>query len=215
MNDRPPVKDRLRAPRALLGAIGALLGANLVLSGAVAAVALRRPPVVVVPGVRESQVVAPDQVPDAAARKFAHLYLAYFDDYTPETVEERSTFILRFVAPEILGRVRRELQERATYVVRAQESSHLTLPPPDLSPAAAALERLEGGLLRVEVVGVRRTAIAAEPKGAARLRYVLTLRPVLPTDQDAYGFVVVGQTIRPEPAGREEAGREGGPHGRP
>jgi hypothetical protein len=217
MNDRPAVsyKDRLRAPRALMGAIGALLGANLILSGAVAAVALRRLPVVVVPGVRESQVVVPDQVPDAAARKFVHLYLGYFDDYTPETIEERSSFILRFVAPEILGGVRRELQERATYVVRAQESSHLTLPPPDLSPAAAGLERLEGGLLRIEVSGLRRTTIASEPKGAARIRYVLTLRPVLPTDRDAYGFVVVAQTIRTEPPAPNDGAREGAAHGRP
>lgn len=211
MNDRPSV---LGTPKALLGAIGALLGANFILSGAVAAVALRRSPVVVVPGVRESRVVLPDQVPDAAARKFAHFYLGIFDDYTPETIEERSTYVLRFVAPEILGQVRRELQERATYVVRAQEASHLTLPPPDLSPTAPALERLEGGLLRIEVTGVRRTTIAAEPKGAARIRYTLTLRPVLPTDQDAYGFVIVGQTIRPEPAAREDAPR-GGTRGKP
>lgn len=178
--------------------VGTLLAGNVVLSGALAFVALRSAPVVVVPGVREQQVVLPDEVPDAAVRKFAHLYLYYFDDYTPETVEERSSFVLRLVAPEIQEHVRRELLERATYAVRTREASHLVLPPPELSPVASAIERLSGGLFRFSIVGERHVYIASQPKGNSKVRYVLTLRSALPSDHDAYGLVVVSQTMRPE-----------------
>ena len=183
---------------AVLLATNALLAAGLVLA------ALRRPPVVVVPGVRESQVVLPEEVPDAAAAKFVHLYLTYFEDYTPESIEERSSFAFRFVAPELAEGVRRELLERATYVIRTRESCQLTLVPPDLSPRSGTVERLPGGLLRVAAVGERRTYIASELKTAVRMKYAVTLRPRLPTDQDAFGFEVVGQTIRPEEAPKRE-----------
>lgn len=192
--------------------LAVLLGMNVLLAAGLVVAALRRPPVVVVPGVRESQVLLPEEVPDAAAAKFVHLYLAYFEDYTPESIEERSTFAFRFVAPELAEGVRRELLERATYVIRTRESSQLTLAPPDLSPRSGAVERMSGGLLRVTAAGERRTYIASELKTAVRMKYAVTLRPRLPTDQDAFGFEVVGQTIRPEEAPKriEESARVGG-----
>lgn len=179
-------------------AVGTLLFANLLLAGALAFAALRRAPVVVVPGVKEHQIVLPDEVPDAAVRKFAHLYLHYFEGYTPETVEERSTFVLRLLAPEIQDHVRRELLERATYAVRTREASHLVLPPPELSAVAPSLERLPGGLYRYAVTGERHLFIASQPKGSQRVRYTIMIRPALPGDGDAYGLVVLGQTMRPE-----------------
>jgi len=202
-----PLEKQIRSTRPLLIAVGALLLGNVILSGALAALALRPAPVVVAPGVRDHQVVVPDQVPDAAVRKFATLYLTFFDAYTPETVEERSTYLLRFVAPEYLKTVTQVLTERAIYVVRTKESTQLTLPPPTLLEASQ-VTRHEGGVLRFTAAAERRIYIASELKIAQRLRYILDLKPTLPSDEDPYGFVVVGQQVRAEPAqtpGREEA----------
>jgi TraE protein len=194
--------------RVLLVLLAALSAAVVLLSGALGWTALRPGPVVIVPGVRESQIMMPEEIPSAAVRKFAYLYLAFFDSYTPETIEDRSTYLLRLVAPEALERVGRDLLERATYVVRTRESSHLILPPP--SASADDLERLPGGNLRLSIVAERRTYIASEEKARANIRYTLTLRPALPSDQDAFGFVVIGQTLRAEmdgPAAKELGGK--------
>lgn len=203
-------------PKTPLGMLLAgLLATNVLLAGGLVYAALRRPPVLVIPGVRENQVLLPEEVPTAAAIKFVHLYLSYFEDYTPESVEERSTFVMRFVSPALAEGVRRELLERATYVVRTKESSQLTLSPPDLSPdgAKTQVERLPDGLLRVRAAGERRIYIASELKSTSRMSYAVALRPRLPTDQDAFGFEVVGQTIRPEepPAPKSDSAKRGRP----
>jgi hypothetical protein len=209
-----PHLENGRGARPLAFLVGGLLLSTLILSAALAAVALRRAPVLVVPGVRDSQILVPGQIPDAAARKFAFLYLTTLEDYTPSTVEDRSNYLLRFVAPELLERAAKELSDRATYAIRAKESSHVTIPSSSLS-SASGVARSPGGLLHVSVVAERRIWIASEPKSTGRFRYVLDLRPSVPTDEDAFGFVVVGQSISKEPEVAEpQAGRED-PHGHP
>jgi hypothetical protein len=199
------MSDRsLPTPNVLL--VGGLMGAVAILSLALTWSALRPAPVLVVPGVRANQIVIPEEIPPAAARKFAYLYLSFFDDYTPETVEDRSTYLLRLLAPEVLEKVRRELLERATYVIRTRESSHVILPPLT-EEEGPKVERLRGGVLRLQITAERRIYIASEEKGRSRVRYTLLLRPALPSDQDAFGFVVAGQTLENEPGETPETGR--------
>ena len=192
--------------RPLVGLVAALLLAVVLLSGALVWTALRPGPVLIVPGVRENQIAIPEEIPPAALRKFARLYLIAFDDYTPETIEERSNDLLRLVAPEAQEKVRRELLERATYVVRTRESSHLVLS----RPGQEEVERLPGGLFQVSLLADRHVYIASEGKGSSRIRYWLTLRAAFPTDGDAFGFVVVGQTIRAETPGTAAQAEGGG-----
>jgi len=200
--------------RPLVALIGALLAATLVLSGALVWLAIRPAPVVVVPGVRDSQVVLPDEVPDSAVRNFAMLYLGLFDNYTPETIEERSTYLLRFIAPDSLKTVGEELTRRATFAVRTKESAQLLLPPP--SPTGPSrVTRPPGGLLRFTTTGERRIYIAAELKATERLRYVLDLKPALPDEQAPYGFTVVGQSIRREPVADPGRALKESTHDRP
>jgi hypothetical protein len=197
-----------RKPGPLPILIGSLLACNVLLAGALVWAALRPAPVLIIPGVRTNQVLIPEEIPPAAARKFAYLYLSFFEDYTPDTVEERSTYLLRLLAPEVQEKVRRELLDRATYVIRTRESSHLLLPPFE-DELSGKVERLPGGLLRLQVAAERRIYIASEEKGRSRVRYTLTLRPAFPSDQDAFGFVVAGQTLESESLGAaaQEPGR--------
>jgi hypothetical protein len=189
--DSPSILNR---PRLLLFGAAALLGSQLVVSAALAFVALRSRPTLVIPGVRESQVVLPEEIPDAAVKTFSLLYLRYFDDYTPPTIEERSNYALRFVSPERLEAATHSLSERASYVARAKESSHLVLP----LPSACAVERIGAGLFRFTAVAERRILIASELKDASRVRYTIELRTGLPTEEDPYGLLVVAQSIRLE-----------------
>lgn len=178
--------------RLLFGSIATLLLGTVSLSVALAVVATRPGRVVVVPGVKERQVVVADQVPDAAVKKFCLLYLYHFDHYSPADVEERSNYIVRFVAPEHQERIVKSLSERATYVLRAKEASQLTLP----LPSECEVTRIENGLFRFSGVATRRVLIAGEEKSETRVRYLVDVKPVLPSDQDAYGFLVVGQSVR-------------------
>jgi hypothetical protein len=182
------------SPRRTLYAISALLAATLALSVALTVVALRPREVVVVPGVRESQVVLPEQVPDDAVKRFGLLYLRYFDSYLPQTIEEQSNHLLRFVARERLEEAQRALSERASYVLRAKEVSHLALP----LPASCAVERI-GRRFRFTAIAIRTTYIAGERKTVDRVTYTLDLAPDLPTEEDPYGLVVVGQSMKQEP----------------
>ncbi len=184
----------LNRPRLLLFGAAALLASQVVISVALALVALRPRPALVVPGVRESQVVLPEEVPDSAVRTFGLLYLRYFDDYTPPTIEERSNVALRFVSPERLEAAAHSLSERASYVARAKESSHLVLP----LPSACVIERIGPGLFRFSAVAERRIFIASELKDASRVRYTIELRAGLPTEENPYGLNVVAQSIRLE-----------------
>lgn len=169
---------------------------------ALAALALRSRPVLVVPGVRDAQVVTPDEVPEAAVRTFGLHYLRYFDDYTPTTLEERSNFALRFVAPERIESLVQALSERASYVARAKESSHLFLP----LPGACEVTRQTAGTFRLSALADRRIFIAGELKNVSPVRYTLEIRPGLPTDDNPYGLLVVGQSIRSESPKEESHG---------
>jgi len=178
--------------RPTLFLVGVLVLSSAVLSVALAVSALRPRPIVIVPGAENRQVVVPEQIPDAAVKKFGLLYLSYFDAYTPTTIEERSNYVLRLVAPEQLEAVVKSLSERATFVVRARESCTLVLPLPE----ACGVASVANGLIRFSTVAERRILIAGSLKSVEQVEYVLDLRPALPSEVDPYGLVVVRQSIR-------------------
>ncbi len=191
------------SPRRWLPALALLLAATLGLSVCLCVLALQPRAVIVVPGVAGRRVVLPDEVPDEAVKRFGLLYLRYFDCYLPQTIEEQSNHLLRYVARERLEAAQRALSERASYVLRAKEVSHLALP----LPAACAVERPSSGLFRFTATGLRTTYIAGERKTAVRVTYTLDLAPDLPGDEDPYGLVVVAQAMRQEPVEDPDAKR--------
>jgi hypothetical protein len=179
------------ARRITIGVVAILAAANVALTAAVVTVSLRGRPTLVVPAVQREQVSVPSQVPDEAIRHFAILYLLYFDDYSPATAVDRANFLLRFVSADRVETARRALEERATYVVRARESSQLSPPLPE----EAQVERLEDGRYRVRLRALRRTLIADIPKEVLDVRYGLDVAPVVPSETNPFGLVVTGQTI--------------------
>lgn len=188
--NRPPLW-RMRA----LPLIAVVLAiASTALSVALAVVAVRPTRVVLVPGVQERGVRIAGEVPDSAVRTFGLLYLYHFEDYSPATVEARSNFVLQFIAPEHQDEAWKSLSDRATYVLRAREASQLVLP----LPAECEVDRTEGGTFRFTAVATRTIYVAGEAKSEEKIRYVLELRPIVPSIENPYGFLVLGQSIRTE-----------------
>jgi|GEM_PF-3140195 len=186
------LRHRPGSTRLYLAAVAALLLGSVLLSGALAMVTTRPSRVVVVPGVKDGQIVVAEQIPDSAVKKFALFYLYHFDGYTPIDVEARSNYVLQFVAPEHQEKVVKSLSERATFVLRAKEASQVSLP----LPSDCEVERLPNGHFRFSAIAQRRIYIAGELKSETKVRYLVDLKPCLPTEQDPYGFLVVGQSVR-------------------
>ena len=181
----------ISARKLTVGVVMLLAAANATLAVGVVYVGLRGRPTLVVPGVKREQVSIPSHVPDEAIRHFAILYLLYFDDYSPATAVDRANYLLRFVSADRVEAARRALEERATYVVRARESSQVSPPLPE----DVRIERLENGRCRVRLSALRRTLIADVPKEALEVCYVFDLAPVVPSETNPFGLVVTGQVI--------------------
>ena len=186
------------SPQLVAALVGSLVIGVATLSIVVTVLALRRPPIVIVPGVTENRIQVPDEIPDAAAYKFTLLYLSYFDNYTPANIQEHTDYMARFIAPKLLAKGRISIQKRTDRVIRDQESSVIELPTPTL-PSASGVSSLPGGILRITVLARRRIYISSEHKLTERVRYRVDLRPILPDDGDTYGFEIVGQSINVVP----------------
>lgn len=198
----------LSAHRITIGVVGLLAAANVALTAGLLFVGHRGRPTLVVPGVNRELVSVPSRVPDDALRHFAILYLLYFDDYSPATAVDRANYLLRFVSADRIETARRALEERATYIVRARESSQLSPPLPE----EVRVEELPGGRYRVALTARRRTLIADVPKEVLDVRYALDVAPVVPSVTNPFGLVVTGQAIDARPAPGSAKQEEG--HGR-
>ncbi len=181
----------LSTRRITMGVVVLLAAANAALTATTLYVSLRGRPTLVVPGIKREQISIPSHVPDEALRHFALLYLIYFDDYSPATAVERANYLLRLVSPDRIETARRALEERATYVVRAREASHLSPPLPE----EVQVERLKNGRYRATLRALRRTLIADAPKELLEVRYGLEIAPVVPSTTNPFGLVVTDQSI--------------------
>lgn len=180
--------------RSLSLVAAALAVGSAALSVALTVVALRSPRMVLVPGVQDREVRLAGEIPDSAVRNFGIHYLYHFEDYSPATVEARSNYVLAFIAPENQEKAWKDLSDRATYVIRAKEASQILLP----LPSECEVERLPEGILRFTARATRIIYVAGEAKSEEKIRYLLELRPVLPSVENPYGFQVLLQKIRSE-----------------
>lgn len=188
-----------------VGVVMLLAAGNVLLTVGVLYFGLRGRPTLVVPGVKEEFVSVPSQVPEGSIRNFAILYVLYFDDYSPVTAVDRANYLLRLVSADRIEAARHALEERATYVVRARESSQLSPPLPE----QIEVHRLENGQYRVVMTALRRTLIADALKEVLEVRYVLDVALVVPSETNAFGLVVTSQAIETRAASGSEERKDG------
>jgi hypothetical protein len=177
--------------------VGALLGADLLLAGALVLSALAPRRIVVVPSARAEADLAPGEVPGAAAREFALRYVLHFDNYTPATIDASTAALRKMVAARSWSGAEEALEKRRQVAVEGRMSSQVV-------PLSA---RAEG--LRVTVEAVRRTFISDRLSRETRVRYAVTLERQAVTEVSPFGLGVVGQEIAEEtadaPPGEERA----------
>jgi hypothetical protein len=178
--------------RRLLAALtlGLALG-NGVLGAALAWVALRPHPVVLVPTVRRESIVVPEEIPPEAVQRFALHYLSYFDDYTAHTCKDRSNYVLGFVSYEFSETVAKKLTERLHYVEKAREAVQLLLPPPEAVEIAPG----PGRRRRAAVTAIRRVYLSDRLAEESDVRYVVEVQAALPKQENPFGLVVTGQQV--------------------
>jgi hypothetical protein len=171
-------------------ALGLAVG-NGILAAALAWVALRPHPVVMVPMVRRESVALPEEIPPEAVQRFALHYLSYFDDYTAHTCKDRSNYVLGFVSYEFSETVAKKLTERLRYVEKAREAVQLLLPPPEAVEIAPG----PGRRRRAAVTAIRRVYLSDRLAEESDVRYVVEVQAALPRQGNPFGLVVTGQQV--------------------
>lgn len=179
-----------RTRNAVIAAFLAICAATLSLAGVLVVRAAAPRPIIVVPGVREEAVLSPGKVPDEAARAFAMLYVACFDNYTPSTVEDVSGRVRKRVAPSYWARASEALLRREKISKEGRMCSQVIL----AGPEEVVVERGSG--LVVAVPAYRRTFLAGKPAQEGFVEYRLRLETAVPGPGNACGLVVAGQVIR-------------------
>jgi hypothetical protein len=185
----PDLAALAHRPGALLIAVAAASVALLVLSGVLSVVATAPRPHVLVPAATAPSVVAPDDVPDAAARSFALLYVLTFDNFTPATIAAATQALKARVAPRRFSEVADALDRRASVVVEGRMASQLA------GADAVELARPGDGTIAVRVEGTRRLFIADKLSKESRVAYRLVLEPCPPTAANPNGLAVVAQAV--------------------
>ena len=178
-------------------AVLAAAGAALVLSVALAAVALAPRPHVLVPAAPSSAVVRPDEVPDDAARSFALLYVMTFDNYTPATIEAATAALKARVAPRRWTQIAEDLDRRLRVVTEGRMSSHAVADP------GAEIVLPGDGTIVAKDSATRRLVIADRLSKESGVTFRIVLEPCAPTAASPSGLAVVAQSVEE----RDEARR--------
>lgn len=181
--------DDLAGRRDLLMGLAALaLGLDVILGVALAAKALERRPVLVLPAGQEA---VPGEITDGAARAFARAYVSTFDTYTPATLPASTEWLKQRIAPATFTQAAEALDRRLA-VVREGRMSSIVVP----------LE--EGTVRRGPEVGVelraRRTVFIADRLSRETTAiYRLALQMIPPTPANPGGLAVIRQDVIEEP----------------
>jgi hypothetical protein len=171
-----------------LGVVGSA-GAVLVLSVALAGLALAPRPHVLVPAAIAPMVLPPNEVPDEAARSFALLYVLTFDNYTPATIAIATAALKARVAPRRWADVADALDRREKVAVEGRMSSMC------VSTGETEIARPVDGTIVAVVVASRRLFIADKLSKESSVRYRLVLEPCPPTAANPNGLAVVAQGV--------------------
>lgn len=163
---------------------GALLGANLLLAGALAASALAPRKLRILPSARAEAELWPGIVPEAAAREFALRYVLHFDNYTPATIDPATETLKRMLAARAWTAASEALDRRRRVAVEGRMASQVL-------PLSVDVDGL-----RVSVTATRRTFVADRLSREARVTYVVEIEKQPATDPNPFGLAVVSQDIR-------------------
>ncbi|MBF0619941.1 MAG: hypothetical protein HQL19_07225 [Candidatus Omnitrophica bacterium] len=162
----------------LLGAICVVLVAACVI------IALRPRAVHYIPPMAQGGVSYPGNVPLASVQSFSTAWFLDWMNYTPETAAEVYARAFKLMTPAFCARIRARSGEELKKVTEGRIASIFTLArEPQVQEAA--------GGFKVIFEGDRALYMGKEAMASERLKYVLRVACVQPTESDPYGLAVV------------------------
>jgi len=177
----------------LLAALVASVALDLLLGLALAAKALERRPILVLP---QETLAVPDEIGDEAARDFARLYLVSFDTYTPSTLPAATEWLKKRLSPRTWSQASDALDRRLA-VAREGRMSSIVVPLDD-----GVVDRTDGVTVTVRA---RRTLVIADRLSRdSTAIYRIALERIAPTAANPGGIVVSSQSVEDE---KNEIGR--------
>jgi hypothetical protein len=157
----------------------------LALIAALAKISLRPQPIYYIPSSQEAGMAYPNRIDKTAICAFASNWLINRNNFTPSTVKDTYSRIMRYMSPELLSMTKSGLDEEMLRVERDNISSLFSLKKdPELIESTPDY--------KVMLTGEKVLFMGKEKVDARMLQYTITLKKVPPIEVNPYGLAIAG-----------------------
>jgi hypothetical protein len=191
------------AERKAVKLVIALLVLDFVLGIALAYKAVQGRPILVVPGVKKDEIVAPDEPSHETVSNFALLAVNCFENFTYHTAGAQRKWLLAHVSPRFATELDAATFDREAVARDSKMSSQLAV-----DPASVRVSRASKDLFEVEFQGIKQVFIADRMSWTEPFSYRVAVSAGAPTRWNPYGLFLSGMVARKVEKGE---GREARP----
>jgi hypothetical protein len=148
-------------------------------------ISLKPQPIYYIPSAQEAGIAYPNRIDKTAICGFASNWLINRNNFTPSTVKDTYSRIMRYMSPELLSMTKSGLEEEMLRVERDNISSLFSL--------KKEPEFVESNSnYKVILTGEKVLYMGKEKVDARTLRYIITLKKVPPIEINPYGLAIAG-----------------------
>lgn len=140
-------------------------------------------PVYYIPGAESAGTAYPGHMPHECIAGFAENFVQTLANFTPANVERVYKLSERYLSPELLSKIRIELDSQVAKIKKDSLSSHYSIDVP-----SDVEETGEGFVVAVE--GQKRIYLGQTVVKDNRTRYTLHIRKVRPSGANPYGLQI-------------------------
>jgi hypothetical protein len=157
----------------------------ITLLAALVKTSLKPQPIYYIPSSQEAGIAYPNRIDKTAICGFASNWLLNRNNFTPATVKDTYSRIMRYMSPELLSMTKSSLDEEMLRVERDNISSLFSLKKdPELIESAPDY--------KVTLIGEKVLYMGKEKVDARMLQYTITLKKVPPIEINPYGLAIAG-----------------------
>jgi len=168
-----------------------LLILDFVLGAALVYKAVEGRSVLIVPGVKKEQIVAPQEPPHEIVSNFAVLAVNCFENFTYQTAGAQRKWLLARVSPRFATELDAATADRETVARESKMSSQMAFDPESLRVRRSSEE-----LFEVEFVGVKQVFIADRMSWTEHFSYRVAISTGAPTRWNPHGLFLSGMVAR-------------------
>ena len=157
----------------------------IALAAALAKVSLKPQPIYYIPSAQEAGIAYPNRIDKTAICGFASNWLINRNNFTPSTVKDTYSRIMRYMSPELLSMTKSGLEEEMLRVEKDNISSLFSFKKePEFIEATSDY--------KVILTGEKVLYMGKEKVDARTLRYTITLKKVPAIEINPYGLAIAG-----------------------